>query len=114
MKGLRASIFKSNNGNYPLNCISSKVNEVTIVAKNHMELHRRYQIFESTEDAPPVTVIERELQGKPYIHIEPLRVAGDFNWYMYGGTIIESSDSRFYELLGHPYPVKLHDRVEVK
>ena len=33
-------------------------------------------------------------------------------WWMYGGNIAEASDSRFSEMAGHYYPLKIHDRRE--
>ena len=33
-------------------------------------------------------------------------------WWMYGGNIAACADSRFSEMNGHYYPLKIHDRQE--
>lgn len=33
-------------------------------------------------------------------------------WFMYGGNIADTSDSRWSELKGHYYPLHIHDRQE--
>lgn len=69
------------------------------------------EMFESSEDAPAVIIVHREVGGKKYIHAEPANKYGPRPYYMFGGTFIFSSDSRFRELI-NDYPVPLHDRTE--
>ena len=33
-------------------------------------------------------------------------------WYMYGGNIADTSDSRWHDVTGSYYPLKIHDRKE--
>ena len=61
-------------------------------------------------DNPPENlckVVKRNLWGKDYYHVEPYVKAKGAGW-MYGGSIVNTSDSRF----AFDYPLKLHDRDE--
>jgi len=40
------------------------------------------------------------------------RVVKRPGWWMYGGNIASTSDSRFSDMKGHFYPLKIHDRRE--
>lgn len=40
------------------------------------------------------------------------RVVERPGWWSYGGNIACTSDSRFSEMTGHYYPLKIHDRKE--
>lgn len=65
-------------------------------------------------DNPPenvVTLVKRRLFGsEPYFHLEPLDGchAGGNKWYMAGGNLGYTSDSRFPSR----YPLSIHDRHE--
>jgi len=110
-KGLRASIYYPKDGSDCSNGgISSQVRDVTITENYGEPLSLFCQIFTPGNDAPAVRIVRRTIQGKEYVHIEPIKEGK--SEYMYGGIIIDSSDSRFHELVGHPYPVHLHDRTE--
>ena len=66
-------------------------------------------------DNPPenvVTLVKRKLFGgkEPYLHVEPLDGCnnGGDKWYMAGGALCYTSDSRFPCV----YPLQIHDRCE--
>jgi hypothetical protein len=104
MKGLICEIYDSPLGNCSNNGISSKTKKVTLVGENVPE------IFEVSDDAPAVRILERSVRGEKYLTAYPLEKFAGEKWFMFGGAFIYSSDSRFCEI--SPYPVPLHDRVE--
>lgn len=63
-------------------------------------------------------VERREIGRMIYLDIVPAtidengRIVKRPGWWMYGGNIAETSDSRFHELTGISYPLKIHDRRE--
>lgn len=68
--------------------------------------------IEIDENDPPenlVKLVERQLFGETYLHIEPVK-GPDKNCagWMYGGNIACCSDGRFPSR----YPLKIHDRQE--
>ena len=90
-------------------------NRVTIIEDGSNPVPQSCQVFTPSEKAPGVRIIRRTLWGKEYVHIEPIQKKPDGHaGYMYGGKIIDASDSRFGELMGHPYPVHFHDRTEAQ
>lgn len=54
-------------------------------------------------------VVTRYLGGREYKHVEPIAKPNGVGW-MFGGSVVYSSDSRFAEL--SEYPLCLHDRCE--
>ena len=78
--------------------------------------------FEPDAKAPAVRLIRRDIDGI-YVHAEPdlthpsnayeLERIGHYNpWFMAGGCLLYSHDSRFRKAVGHSYAISLHDRVE--
>jgi hypothetical protein len=98
LKGLIAEIYR---GTYDSkqNVMHGKQN-VTIIDEQIDE------IFTASEQAPPVRIVRRNINGTPYIHAEPI----EKGCYQFGGTYITCSDSRIRAL--NKYPIPLHDRVE--
>lgn len=104
MKGLIAYIYRngrdSSNGG-----ISSRVDSVVVLGGP--------EIFEPGADRPAVKLVRRQFGSGVYIHAEPVdKPAGDLVGPMFGGTYISSCDSRWRDLVGHSYPIPLHDRWE--
>ena len=69
--------------------------------------------FDSDKETPLNFCAMR--QAYDTLHIVPAMVDGDRikarpGWWMYGGNIACTSDSRFYQAT--QYPVKIHDRRE--
>lgn len=65
-------------------------------------------------DNPPENlckVVERFLFGRYYYHVEPMARPEGIGW-MYGGCIVDTSDSRWGEI--SEYPLHLHDRQETQ
>jgi len=105
MKGLIVDIF-SNGSNCSNGGLSSKVTKCTLVGRGIAE------IFEVTEEYPPVQIVARELHHGTYLTAYPVNADGtlDKSGAMFGGCFVYSSDSRFREISA--YPVPLHDRKE--
>jgi len=104
MKGLLVSILETKGqGDCSNNGISSKCKHVILVGKGIPE------IFESNEDIPAVRIVERDLHHGTYLTAYPVEPCPpNCTGYMFGGTFIYCSDSRFPA----KYPVPLHDRTE--
>lgn len=105
MKGLIISVYRDADGSDCTNGgISSNHKRLTLIGKDTPP------IFEPTDDAPPVTVVRRNISGREYLHLVPC----DENakplpgWWMFGGNYADASDSRF----PHSYPLAIHDRQE--
>ena len=104
MKGLICEIYDSPLGNCSNNGISSKCKKVTLVGPDVAP------IFEASDDAPAIKIVERDIRGEKYLTAYPMEDAPSGKWFMFGGAFIWDSDSRFRKI--SPYPVPLHDRVE--
>lgn len=50
--------------------------------------------------------------GEYYYNAEILTPGRMDKWTMFGGNFIYTSDSRYREVVGIPYPIGVHDRVE--
>lgn len=102
-RGIIAYIFKhgtdaSNGG------ISSRHSEVLVVGPGIP------QIFKESAELPAVEIGTISFAGKTTYHLRPADGTG--KRYMYGGTFIHSSDSRFRNLFPFNGAVPLHDRYE--
>lgn len=128
-KGLRLTVYRAADGkDYSNGGITSKHAEVTLVGTKRkgqpvQPLDRYSRVFDVTDDAPAVVLVESAVPGLYGPHLEPLEYVEahntqDYAGPMYGGNYAGSSDSRVTELgrtvFGHDhsdiYPV--HDRVE--
>lgn len=118
-KGLTLSLFKnplyagcSNQG------ISEKADQVTLVEVRYADgrvtpMPKASQVFPVRDDAPAVALVQRNIMGRTVWHVQPVSEPGKSDWYMAGGAMAGTSDSRFSELLGGFYgALALHDRVE--
>lgn len=100
--GLIINVYKDADGHdCTNNGISSKVKCLLLSGEGIPE------IFEASEDCPPVRLVKRNLSNGEYLHIEPWEHAIGTGW-MYGGNIADTSDSR----KPWKYPVHIHDRQE--
>lgn len=105
---IKAWIYKHNGEDCSNGGLSSKFNEVYVPVKDgHIEV---------SLDNPPenlVRIVRRQLFGREYVHFEPWSAKASGKWYMFGGTYVDDSDSRFREEVNNGgYPVSLHDRTE--
>lgn len=100
------NIYK-HNGDSSNNGISHRFTEILIE-------HPDGFIKVDTENPPEnwCKVVERELFGRTYRHVEPVQAPEHLGW-MYGGCIVDTSDSRGRDVLGS-YPLHLHDRQETQ
>lgn len=108
-KGITALIFRDSLGtDFSNRGISARVMEVTVIGPGIDP------IFEPTPERPAVRLVKTEYcNNETVVHAVPVTPAGDPDpWYMFGGTVIYSSDSRFRTAAGHYAAVPLHDRRE--
>ena len=106
MKAISVEIFRSAKTDCSNNGISNRFKEVLIPCEDGF--------IEVDEKNPPENlckVVLRDLGFCQYVHVEPWEKAKGAGW-MYGGTIVDTSDSRFRRVTGIDYPVHLHDRDE--
>lgn len=104
MRALKCNVYK--HGDHSNHGISERYDEVLVICPDGpVEVDPK----DPLENL--VKVVKRNLFGRQYVHIEPYALANGVGW-MYGGSIIDASDSRFYELTGVDYPIHFHDRTE--
>lgn len=106
MRALSVDIFKWNLRDCSNHGISSKYNEILLECPDGP-----IKVDEDNLPENLCKVVKRNLFGDVYVHIEPYIKAKGAGW-MYGGTIVDSSDARFGRITGINYPVHLHDRDE--
>jgi len=103
--GMLASIYRSDLGDCSMKGVSSRATKVCVVNVDGP--------FEPSADAPAVRLVKRR-----YGNVVAIPVGLEDGQVMFGGTYVETSDSRFDEavrnLSGYDFgfPVALHDRVE--
>jgi len=107
MKGLSVSIYENKeHGNCSNHGISKHCNSA-IITSGDFEIPA---LFETTEDSPEVVIIKREGRMYQDVIAVPREVLESGKHYMFGGSFIYSSDSRFNAI--SKLPIKLFDRVE--
>jgi hypothetical protein len=129
-KGLRLSVYRSADPSWPdttLGGVSASHHHLTLVGiKRHghpvKELPREAQVFEASDEAPAVVLVESAVPGLYGPHLEPLEYAEAHNTTEYagpmdGGNLAGTSDSRWSRLgalFNHDHldAVPVHDRVE--
>ena len=105
MRAIRIGIFQDKAlGNCSNNGISARFDHILV------EHERGYVDVDENDPPENFCVIERRiLWGEEHDFVRPYRKANGVGW-MYGGCIVDSSDSRWSELTTHP--LRLHDRTE--
>ena len=112
MKGLVCSIYESKPfGNCSANGISSRVKAVILCPDYEAGFGCGIpEIFEPQPETPAVVLRSTRVGDYEHIYAVPVELLdGGTGGWMFGGTFIYTSDSRFP--VRHPIP--LHDRVEV-
>ena len=66
--------------------------------------------FEPDDIRQCVYIEKREVMGQEYVDCKPAYCRK--RWYMAGGNILYTSDSRFKQITGISYPIAIHDRYE--
>lgn len=66
--------------------------------------------FEPDDIRQCVYIEKREIMGQEYVDCKPAYCRK--RWYMAGGNILYTSDSRFKQITGISYPIAIHDRYE--
>lgn len=109
VKGLTAEVFRSSLGDCTNGGISSARRRLYILAPCAEQL---CVPFEPEDIRECVEVIHRNVGHLMYVNCRPLYCKN--RWYMAGGNFLYTSDSRFQEITGVPYPISIHDRYEGK
>nr|DAG81692.1 MAG TPA: hypothetical protein [Caudoviricetes sp.] len=104
MKALPINVYRNGNYDCTNNGISKRYDRLLLVCADGY-----IDIDETNIPENAVKIVERQLFGKTYRHIEPIAKATELG-YMYGGNIAYSSDSRFRDL--SETPLCIHDRQE--
>ena len=106
MRAISVEIFKSHFGDCSNGGISSKFREILVECSDG-------PIEVDANDLPAnfCKIVKRDLGFTVDVHVEPVVKPNGAGW-MYGGCIVDTSDSRWTRLKGHYYPLKLHDRCE--
>jgi hypothetical protein len=108
-RGIPALVYRDALGtDFSNRGISARVMEVTVTGEDIDP------VFEATEQRPAVRLVKNEHPHREtVVHAEPVTPEGEpAPWYMFGGTFIFSSDTRFRRAAGHYGAVPLHDRRE--
>ena len=66
----------------------------------------------ATGHGPFLRVVKRTFGREVYVHAEPLEKRPGMIGPMHGGNFVHTSDSRYCDLVGHSYPISVHDRFE--
>ena len=105
MNALSISVYRnnlyrgcSNNG------VSENFNELLLICEDG-----NTTIDETNKPENLVVLVTRKIGGREYKHIEPYQDTKTI-WYMAGGAIGYSCDSRFRAI--SEYPLQIHDRME--
>lgn len=61
---------------------------------------------------PFLRVVKRTFGREVYVHAEPIEARHGLIGPMHGGNFVHTSDSRWRDLVGHSYPISVHDRFE--
>lgn len=108
MRALPIQIFKSKVGDCSNGGISSKYNEILVECPDgHIE------VDENNLPENFCKIVTRDLGFAVVQHVEPVVKPNGVGW-MYGGCIVDTSDSRWSRLKGNYSPLKLLDRCESK
>ena len=106
MRALSVEIYRDHFGDCSNGGISSRFKEILVECPTGC--------IEIDENNPPENlckIVTRDLGFAVVQHVEPVAKPNGVGW-MYGGTIVDTSDSRWTQLKGNFYPLKLHDRCE--
>ena len=107
VQGLTLHVYRSGLGDCTLNGISSRYNTLILVGD---EVEGPVSVDLDNPPENVVKIVRRTICGKEYMHLEPLDGCnnGGKKWYMAGGNIASTCDSRFPS----QYPLEIHDRHE--
>jgi hypothetical protein len=121
-KGLHVEIYESKTYQRPNHFgkmgghFFAGFNSLTVVGiyehRQLAPLPRNCQIFEGNLVAPPAILVVREMYGERIVSVAPPLYSKRPMLYMAGGALVDSSDSRWRELVGFYGGVILHDRYE--
>lgn len=100
---LTAEVYRSGLGDCTNNGISSYARELYI-------LDNQKGPFEPDDIRQCVYIEKREVMDEIYVDCKPAYCRK--RWYMAGGNILYTSDSRFKQITGISYPIAIHDRYE--
>lgn len=107
VKGLTLHVYRNGLGDCTNNGISSRYDTLILIGdgvEGPVSVDLEYPL----ENV--VKIVKRKIFGREYMHLEPLDGCGNGGgrWYMSGGNIAYTNDSRFPS----QYPLTIHDRHE--
>lgn len=108
VKGLTVWVYRSGLGDCSMNGISSRYDTLILIGEG-VEGPVDVDLENPPENV--VKLVKRKIFGREeYLHVEPLDGSsnGGGKWYMSGGNLAYSCDSRF----PNRYPLSIHDRYE--
>lgn len=107
VKGLTLHVYRWNLGDCTNNGISSRYDTLILIGEG-VEGPVSVDLENPPENV--VKMVRRKIRGEEYLHLEPLDGCnnGGRKWYMSGGNLAYTSDSRFPSR----YPLSVHDRHE--
>lgn len=110
---LSVEVYRSHFGDCTNGGISSRFNELLIACADGPHT------FDSNIETPLNFCMVETLifRGVKHQHIVPAMIDGNKivkrpGWWMCGGNIANTPDSRWTAIKGHDYPLKIHDRRE--
>lgn len=106
VKALPVYIFKNEGSDCSNGGISSRYNEILVECPDGF--------VEVDLDNPPpnfCVIVKRMLWGEKHYYVRPYAEPSGVGW-MYGGCIVDSSDSRWHRATEIDYPLHLHDMTE--
>ena len=113
---LRVTVYRNPYGDCSNNGISNRFQELLVYCPNGP--HHFFSEHELPLNFCMVDSFRSGVDWPGYSYIIPAMVneSGQVvrrpGWFMAGGNIVDTSDRRWHELTGTPYPLKIHDRTE--
>lgn len=107
VQGLTLHVYRWGLGDCSLDGISSRYNSLILIGD---DIEGPVSVDLDNPPENVVKIVRRTIRGQEYMHLEPLDGCGNggSRWYMAGGNIANTSDSRFPS----QYPLEIHDRHE--
>lgn len=102
--GLVAYVYSNGGADYSNGGISARAHQVLVTGPGVPE------IFQETPACPAVVIDAISFDGETTYHLKPAEPVA--RHYMFGGTFVHSTDSRFRALFPHNGAIPLHDRTE--
>lgn len=110
VRAISVPVFKNPLGDFTNNGISNRFSELLVACPTGL------RSFDPSVELPlNFCMVDYSCN---VAHLVPAMITEDGmlchrpGWFMYGGNIADTSDSRWHEITGTPHPIKIHDRKE--